>query len=149
MSEKLDAKGGPPANSELLQEVGSLSGLIDEITTNNRFGVADLSQVKPSFDETTPAAKGVAKDQFVTINSQGAFFNSNSSSGGKFSVDFGKYLGGQVGAKAFILLHELGHLTGALVPDFTGDAKKDQKAEDRNDKAIDANCKDSLKAITK
>ena len=56
----------------------------------------------------------------------------------------GRIRGGSPQAKAFIILHELGHSTNVLEPD-TGNSQ----AGRRNDDRIDKNCKEALKAAKK
>ena len=70
----------------------------------------------------------------ITVNSIGAFFNS-SYKGVPNTTDRGRIQGGTPGAQGFILLHELGHNTNALAPDFGS-----QTTVDANDKALEKNC---------
>jgi RHS repeat-associated protein len=131
--------------SDILQQVGGLSALIDTITKNDFFGVENL---RPNYPDNFAAITGVTTYQLDTVNINGAFFQTGPAKGGVFMVDRGRFSPASPGAQAFILLHELGHLTGALVPDYkTGSNKSDKNAGNNNDKSIDKNCNKTLKHL--
>jgi hypothetical protein len=77
------------------------------------------------------------------VNSIGAFFK-GSYDGMRLTTDRGRFTGATKPAQLFILLHETGHLTGALVPD-----RNNQTNVDKNDKTLEKECKDTVKKISK
>jgi len=79
----------------------------------------------------------------LTVNGLGAFFH-DSYNGSTISTDRGKIKGGTVEAQEFILLHEVAHGTEVLAHD-----KGDQKKVDDNDKLLEKNCKETIKAFSK
>jgi hypothetical protein len=90
---------------------------------------------------------GAVPGQAITVNTIGAFFNSSYISNGKtypLTTDQGKINGRTPAAQGFILLHELGHLTNVLTPDFHL-----QSIIDKNDKALEDHCKDLIKGLSK
>ena len=54
--------------------------------------------------------------------------------------------GGSPRLQGFVLLHELGHITGALQPDGTP-SNPDKPMESKNNKAIQSNCKSALSSL--
>lgn len=72
-------------------------------------------------------------NQTVTINSSGHFFSQIDSAG----VDWGKATG-LTGTKfqAFVLLHELGHLTGVFEPDSASQSKNYENSDKVLDKCF-------------
>ena len=55
------------------------------------------------------------------------------------------FWGGQTLRLNLPTLHELGHITGVLMPDYGHGARNDKKAGGKNDKAIDKKCDKTLK----
>ncbi len=76
---------------------------------------------------------GLPSNATITVNSNGAFFNSD------FTVTGGgaQYTGGTLAAQVFILLHELAHEVGA--PGFQPD-NGDQAAETSNNNLVQQHC---------
>jgi len=74
---------------------------------------------------------GLPADATITVNSNGAFFSSSLSVGSGAT----QYNGGTLQAQLFILIHELGHLTGVLQPDTDNSAN-----ENSNNSAVQSNC---------
>ena len=79
----------------------------------------------------------------LTVNGLGAFFH-DSYNGSPITTDRKKIKGGTVEAQEFILLHEVAHATEVLAHD-----KGDQKKVDDNDKVLEKECKDTIKAFSK
>jgi len=77
--------------------------------------------------------QGLPQDAALTVNSNGAFFNSNYMVGSGFV----QYTGGTLQAQVFILVHELAHMVGAN--GFQPDAG-DQGAVNANNKLVQQNC---------
>ena len=73
----------------------------------------------------------------ITVNANGAFFNSFDSSGAQFIVGAANYAGGTLQAQAAILIHEPAHVPGA--EGFQPDAGNAQ-AGISNDRLVDQNC---------
>ncbi len=88
--------------------------------------------------ETTTSPSGTST---IDINSQGAFFKGSYPNGKPLDVGTNQnpIRGGTPEARAFILLHELGHITDALKPDFGNPS-----AEAANNAAILKHCKKTL-----
>jgi hypothetical protein len=85
----------------------------------------------------------------LTVNGLGAFFNStytDPASGYKvpLTVDRGKIKGGTTAAQDFVMLHEVAHGTEVSQHD-----KGDQQKVDENDKALEKQCKDTIKPFGK
>jgi RHS repeat-associated protein len=80
----------------------------------------------------TPVA-GLPGDATITINSNGAFFNSGQQIGGGGA----QYQGGSIQAQVFILLHELAHEVGAA--GFQAD-NGNNNAETSNNNLVQKNC---------
>jgi hypothetical protein len=85
----------------------------------------------------------------LTVNGLGAFFNStytDPASGYKvpLTVDRGKIKGGTTAAQDFVMLHEVVHGTEVSQHD-----KGDQQKVDENDKALEKQCKDTIKSFGK
>jgi RHS repeat-associated protein len=81
----------------------------------------------------TPVA-GLPPDSTITVNSNGAFFNSAYTVGALGST---QYLGGTLQAQVFILLHELAHEVGAA--GFLPDAGN-QANQNSNNALVQKNC---------
>jgi len=74
-------------------------------------GVGDFSSSGTSVTNAiagAPASTGLPAGALLTVNADGAFFSASATTGYQGDISGGSDL-----AKAFILLHELGHLTGA------------------------------------
>jgi len=112
------------------------------------FGLVGQSVIPPVTDSSghitaiNGAESASIPGQAITVNSNGAFFNS-SYQGFSLTTDRGKIEGGTAPAQLFILLHELGHNTNALTPD----ANK-QTLIDQNDKSLEQNCKQTIKGFS-
>ena len=79
----------------------------------------------------------------ITVNSIGAFYHS-SFMGMALTTDNGNIQGGSPAAQVFIVLHELGHLTGALQQDLNNpDAGK------QNNKNLEKNCKKTIQGASR
>lgn len=87
--------------------------------------------------------RGLPLDASITVNSNGAFFNS------AYSVSSQGYTGGTLQAQAFILLHELAHEVGA--PGFkSNDAGPTREAvvnQASNNALVDKNCGKAVKGL--
>ena len=106
------------------------------ITTDAK---GNLTSIVNAVSGPTPLAPGSA----FTVNAFGAFFQ-KSFLGVPIHTDNGKIRGGSFQAQAFIALHELGHSTEVLLPD-----KDNKKAGEKNDTAVDKNCKKTIDAAKK
>ena len=87
------------------------------------------------------AATSMVPGQAITVNTIGAFFNS-SYNGLPLSTDNGRIGGGTAAAQGFILLHELGHVTGVLQPDLNNTV-----AGRQNNNLLQKNCKKTISAL--
>jgi RHS repeat-associated protein len=119
-----------------------LSGIID----NHLYGQTEIpptSNGPGSLTMTNAVSFGYIMGQAITVNTIGAFFNSTYKNM-PLTTDRGKIAGGTPAAQGFIMLHELGHLTDSLKPDFNK-----QKVVDENDKTLEGHCKDLIKALSK
>ena len=98
---------------------------------------AFVGNTLPGTDAPVP---GLPIDSSITVNSNGAFFNS------AYTVGSGKtqYTGGTLQAQAFILLHELAHEVNAL--GFLPDAGN-SKAEATNNQLVQQNCGSEVAAL--
>jgi hypothetical protein len=106
------------------------------VTTNKE---GNITSITNAVSGPTPLAPGSA----ITVNPLGAFFKKDFL-GVPNVTDNGRIRGGSFQAQAFIALHELGHSTEVLLPD-----KDNKKAGEKNDDAIDKNCKNTIKAAKK
>jgi RHS repeat-associated protein len=119
--------------------------LVQQLLASNQVGQALIAPTQNANGSTTVinAATGYTPGEAITVNTVGAFFNS-SYQGMSLTTDRGRLRGGTDPAQGFILLHELGHVTGTLVPDASS-----QKLVDQNDKALEKNCAQTIKALGK
>jgi hypothetical protein len=117
--------------------------LLDALIDNNKVGQAPIPPVTNPDGSTTVinAQTGGPSGNAVTVNTSGAFFNSTFN-GAPLTEDRGKIRGGTDAAQGFILLHELGHLTHALVPDAGS-----QGLVDRNNKTLEGECAKTINAL--
>jgi RHS repeat-associated protein len=127
----LSAKGIDPLQT--------IDALIDYNTVGLAFLPATLNKGNNSIaviDAQTglPGAPNLA----IAVNVIGAYFHS-SIAGRSLSEDKGRFAGGTEGAQLFTLLHEVGHLTNALVPDYNN-----QKKVDENNAALNKHCKGAI-----
>src|SRR5579883_1216744 len=119
-----------------------LGGIID----NHLYGQTEIPPTPTgpgTLSMTNAVSFGYIPGQAITVNTIGAFFNSTYNNL-PLTTDRGKIAGGTPAAQGFILLHELGHLTDVLKPDFNN-----QKVVDQNDKALEGHCKDLIKALSR
>ncbi|HSA91969.1 MAG TPA: hypothetical protein VLE48_03085 [Terriglobales bacterium] len=119
--------------------LGDFDKFLNNTISGNLIGAADLTS------EGVDAATSVVAGQIATVNTQGAFFNEGPDAGHYFVVDRGRFSGGSFGAQVFIMLHEIAHLTKVIPNDRTGNKERDKKLHERNDKAVDKNCNQTLK----
>jgi RHS repeat-associated protein len=125
--------------------------VLDDLISQRLVGAAPILPSKNKKGEwsiTNAQTPGVLSGQAISVNILGAFFGASLSGdfGGqdfRLTTNRGRLRGGTAPAQAFILLHELGHLTNALVPDA-----REQKKVDLNDKNIEKNCKDAIGAFS-
>jgi hypothetical protein len=119
-----------------------LSGVLD----NHLYGQTEVVPTKNDDGTLTmnnATSFGYIRGQAITVNTIGAFFNSTYQ-GIPLTTDRKRISGGTPTAQGFILLHELGHLTDALKPDFNK-----QNVIDENDRALEQHCKDLIKSLSK
>ncbi len=119
-----------------------LSGIIG----NHLYGQTEIPPTPSglgTLSMTNAVSFGYIPGQAITVNTIGAFFNSTYKNLPQ-TTDRGRIAGGTPAAQGFILLHELGHLTDVLKPDF-----HNQKVVDQNDKALEEHCKDLIKVLSK
>ena len=119
-----------------------LSGILD----NHLYGQTEIVPTKNDDGTLTmnnAISFGYIPGQAITVNTIGAFFNSTYQ-GLPLTTDRKRISGGTPAAQGFILLHELGHLTDALKPDFNK-----QTVIDQNDRALEQHCKDLIKSLSK
>jgi RHS repeat-associated protein len=152
--------GGPIANA--LKKLGKLlkldkecAGFLDskkgdvlgDIGTLLQFGAFGATAIPPTQnpDGTTTvvnaASGGYIQGQAITVNTNGAFFNSTFN-GAPLTEDRGRIRGGTDAAQGFILLHEMGHIEDVLVPDAGN-----QKLVDQNNKSLEKNRKKTIDAL--
>jgi len=101
------------------------------------------SGVPTSLTNAQSGPSALAPNAAIVVNGQGAYFNSTFM-GLPISADsLGNIPGGSPQGQIFILLHELAHSTNAISPD-----QKDPSGaiHRQNDKALEKNCKDTIKA---
>jgi hypothetical protein len=103
----------------------------------NAVGHADITENGNPF--ANAAITGGVPGQSITVNNQGAFFHPTTALGQTMTWGPRGFAGGTPQAQTGILLHELGHVTGALRPD--GGIPKAVKA---NDKDINSHCKTTI-----
>jgi hypothetical protein len=114
--------------------------LIDALIQNDKVGIVPILPtinngiLNITHAETNPPNSTLA----IGVNPLGAYYRSNLA-GFSLTVAGGNFTGGSTGAQLFILLHETGHLTGALQPDAGNSA-----ASTANDKALLTNCKKAI-----
>ena len=87
-----------------------------------------------------PGPSALSPNSAITVNAVGAYF-SNNFIGMANSTDNGKISGGTPGARVFILLHELGHTTGALAKD-----RDDPSGGRLNNTNLERNCGQTIRA---
>ena len=139
---KLDQKCSAFLNGGGTDVQAELAGVIDK----HLYGQTEIVPTKNANGTLTmnnAISFGYIPGQAITVNTIGAFFNATYQ-GLPLTTDRGRISGGTPVAQGFILLHELGHLTDALNPDFNK-----QKVIDQNDKALEVHCKDLIKALSK
>lgn len=131
---------------ECLSFLGSAgTPAIDRLTTimDGYYGQVEMQpKLQNGVVTTTNAVSFGYPGQLVTVNTVGAFYKSQV---GNFTLttDRGRIAGGTPAAQGFILLHELAHNTGAILPD----ANK-QGIVDTNDKNLERNCGKTIKALS-
>lgn len=120
--------------------------VIDTILGQSSASPTDLVGVGNFSDPLTNAVAGTTGTNlavgsaFLTVNLNGAYFNSGASVGAGVSG----INGGSDQAKLFILLHELGHLTGAQ--DFV-DGDNIGYYQRRNNALLMSHCGDFIKSV--
>jgi hypothetical protein len=77
------------------------------------------------------------------VNGLGAFFSDHYGSF-PLTTDRGRIKGGTLAAEEFIILHEVAHGTDVLQHD-----RGNQTTIDANDKQLEKECKDTIKALGK
>jgi RHS repeat-associated protein len=121
--------------ADWLQGDGSTgSALITALVTNNSYGHGDFSiNTVAAFAGSTINGQpvGVPVTAALTVNNNGAFFNSG------FKVGAKGYQGGTLQAQATILIHELAHILGAA--GFQAD-NGNPAAGRSNDNLVNQNC---------
>jgi hypothetical protein len=121
---------------------------INTILANNLYGQEPMVP-QPNGDGTLNIVNAhtgpdvMTPNVAITVNSIGAFYHS-SFMGLTLTTDNGNIAGGSLAAQGFILLHEIGHLTGALQPDLNNST-----AGTQNNKNLEKNCGKTIKAASR
>jgi RHS repeat-associated protein len=112
------------------------------IVTAGRYSGADGGVA--GMQTTSPTEPGGSNTFKINITEDGPFFGP-----GKSVTRVGGMLlrAGSPRFQAFALLHEIGHITGAIIPDNNHD-NNDEAAQARNNAAIVSNCKDALATLS-
>jgi len=82
----------------------------------------------------------------ITINEENYFFKGSPKNG--FAGAGAGLRGATARFRGFVLLHELGHVTGALNPNDTGGGDAATQAQKQNNEAIKKNCSKTLQALS-
>jgi hypothetical protein len=116
---------------------------ITDMMNSNTFGHGDVSiDGNATVISAFSGASADAPGQALTVNNGGAFFNGFAPGRGQLTVGPDAIPGGTPRAQAFILLHELGHITSVLRPDLG-----DSGAGKANDRDIRDHCKKTLESF--
>jgi RHS repeat-associated protein len=118
---------------------------LNQILRNNLYGVGTVqpTAIQNGY-RVNNGDVGLIPGQAITVNTLGAFFNS-SYNNIPLTTDRGRINGGTPQAQVFIVLHELAHTTNTI----SADGDKPQSVVDANDKTIEKNCSQTIKAAGK
>jgi RHS repeat-associated protein len=126
---------------------GDAVGTINTVLTNNLYGQEPIVPQANGNGTFTITNAHTGPGNFtnpvaITVNSIGAFYSS-SFLGIPLTTDNGNIQGGTPAAQIFIVLHEVGHLTGVLQPDANNSA-----AGIQNNKNLQKNCAKTIGALS-
>jgi hypothetical protein len=120
---------------------GTATDVIQTLLGGNYFGFGAFNQPQIAAVSGSVNADGsptgIPVGILITVDTLGAFFNANNSSGQAWQVGVPKYVGGTLQAQATILIHELAHTIGAK--GFQSDTGNAQAGAD-NDALVNQNC---------